>query len=197
MPVPLWLLCTFLGCWTFLGGTFLTCLSVLSFAPSWTQLKFDFGPVAPSGTLSGQAMEFKGLLQFERDFASFFVGLLAVMAALSLLQFGNPGMPSFLGDFCGAGFFMFGFMGLLWSFIATEVVAAAMLAAAGRDVFVCGGAPFAWCCLTCFQPFREPPLLDAMPAALLGFLCFIFVQNMGLLFVFGAGFCQKWYLTGS
>ena len=67
--------------------------------------------------LPGQAMEFKGLLQFERDFASFFVGLLAVMAALSLLQFGNPGMPSFLGDFFGAGFFMFDLMGLLWSFI--------------------------------------------------------------------------------
>ena len=96
-------------------------------------------------------------------------------------------MPSFLGDFFGAGFFMF----------APVVVAAAMLAAAGRDVFVCGGAPFAWCCPTSFQPFREPPLLDAVLAALLGFLWYIFVQNVGLLFVFGAGFCQNWYLTGS
>ena len=40
-------------------------------------------------------------------------------------------------------------------------------------------------------------MLDAMLAALLGFMWYIFVQNMGLLFVFGAGFCQKWYLTGS
>ena len=37
--------------------------------------------------------------------------------------------------------------------------------AAGRDVFVCGGAPFAWLCPTCFQPLREPPLRDAMLAA--------------------------------
>ena len=192
-----WLLCTFLVCWTFLGGTFVTCLSVLSFAPSWTQHKFDFGPVAPSGTLSGQAIEFKGLPQFERDFASFFVGLLVAMAALSLLQFGNPGMPSFLGDFFGAGYFMFDFKGLLWSFMVPVVVAAAMLAAAGRDVFVCGGAPFAWRCPTCFQPLREPPLLDAMLAALLVFLWYIFVQTVGLLFVFSAGFCQNWYLTGS
>ena len=54
-----------------------------------------------------------------------------VMAAPSLPQFGDPGMPSFLGD---AGFFM-------WSFMVPVVVAAAMLAAAGRDVFVCGSAP--------------------------------------------------------
>ena len=77
-----------------------------------------------------------------------------VMAALSLPQFGNPGMPSFLGD---AGYFMFDFKGLLWSFMALVVVAAAMLAAAGRDVFVCGDAPFAWLCPTCFQPDIQPP----------------------------------------
>ena len=33
------------------------------------------------------------------------------MAALSLLQFGNPGMPSFVGDFFGAGCFIFDFKG--------------------------------------------------------------------------------------
>ena len=188
--VPPWLLCTFLGCW-------LTCLSVLSFAPSWTQHKFDFGPDAPSGTLSGQAMEFKGLPQFERDFASFFVGFLAAMAALSLPQFGNPGMPSFLGDFFGAGYFMFDFKGLLWSFLVPVVVAAAMLAAAGCDVFVCGYAPFAWLYPTCFQPFREPPLRDAMMAALVASLLFLLVLTEGLWFVCGAGFCQNWFLTGS
>ena len=93
------------------------------------------------------AMEFKGLPPFERDVALFFVGLLAAMAALS------PGMPSFLGDFFGAGYFMFDFKGLLWSFMVPVVVAAAMLAAAGCDVFVCGSAPLAWLYPICFQPF--------------------------------------------
>ena len=119
------------------------------------------------------------------------------MAALSLLQFGNPGMPSFLGDFFGAGYFMFDLKGLLWSFVVPVVVAAAMLAAAGRDVFVCGGAPFAWLCPTCCQPLREPPLRDAMLAALIDSLWCFFVQTEGLLFVCGAGFCQNWFLTGS
>ena len=62
------------------------------------------------------------------------------MAALSLLQFGNPVTPSFLGDFFGTGYFMFDFKGLLWSSMVPVVVAAALLATAGRDVFVCGGA---------------------------------------------------------
>ena len=119
------------------------------------------------------------------------------MAALLLLQFGNPLTPSFLGDFFCAGYFMFDFKGLLWSFMVPVVMAAALLAAAGRDVFVCGGAPFAWRCPTCFQPLHEPPLRDAMLAALIGFSWYIFVQTEGLLFVFGGGFCQNWCLTGS
>ena len=113
-----------------------------------------------------------------------------LVAALSLLQFGKPVTPSFLGDFFGAGYFMFDFKGLLWSFVVPVVVAAALLSAAGRGVFVCGGAPFAWLCPTCFQPLR-PPLRDAMLAALIGFLWYIFVQTVGLLFVCGAGFCLK------
>ena len=40
------------------------------------------------------------------------------VSLVALLQFGNPGMPSFLGDFFGAGCFMFDFKGLLWSFMA-------------------------------------------------------------------------------
>ena len=63
------------------------------------------------------------------------------MAALSLLQFGNPGMPSFLGDFFGAGCFMFKFKGLLWSFMVPVVVAAAIFSDAAMPVLRgCGAA---------------------------------------------------------
>ena len=104
-------------------------------------------------------------------------------------QFGNPGIPSFLGD---AGYFMFDFKGLLWSFMVPVVVAAAMLAAAGRDVFVCGDAPFAWLCPTCFQPPREPPLRDAMLAALVVSLLYFLVQTEGYVdhLVCISPFCQ-------
>ena len=81
-----------------------TSLSVLSFAPLWTQHNFDFGPVAPSGTLSGQAMEFKGLPQFERDFASFFMGLLAALVVAAFVPLAATPLR-FAATTCGLAHF--------------------------------------------------------------------------------------------
>ena len=122
------------------------------------------------------------------------MSLVETMAALSLIQFGNAGMPSFLGDFFGAGYFMFDFKGLLWSFMLPVVVAAAMLAAAGRDVFVCGGAPL---CVALPLLAFSLSVSDATPAALTDSVWYFFVQTEGLLFVCGAGLCQNCFLTGS
>ena len=78
------------------------------------------------------------------------------MAARSLPQFGIPVTPSFLGDFRCSGYFLFDSKGLLWSFMVPVVVAAALLAAAGRNVFV-------W--------------RDAMLAALIVFFCSFLVLD--------------------